>query len=124
MFIKRLGYFMIGLSIGVIFLTFFLKKKSEDSGVSFCYLPNCRVLKDLRSKPFEFSNNFSELIKNKEIDSLTITSFFSDGDIDFGRSNTKSKPCRIYFIEKEIDAKTITIEVKNCPKKVSVIGLH
>jgi len=56
-FIKRLGWYLLGLSVGLIFLVFFLKKKSDETGVSFCYLPNCRVLKDIRSKPLFSSLN-------------------------------------------------------------------
>ena len=124
MFIKRLGYFMVGLSIGIVFLTFFLKKKTEETGVSFCYFPNCRVLKDLRSKPIVYSDGISEMLQNKELDTLDINHFFTEGDINFGSSDTKSKPCKTYFIEGEIDAKELTMEVKNCPRKVTVIGLQ
>ncbi|MFS4491980.1 DUF4258 domain-containing protein [Maribacter sp. 2308TA10-17] len=123
MFIKRLGYFMVGLSIGIVFLTFFLKKKSDETGVSFCYFPNCRVLKDLRSKPIAYSDGISEMLKNKELDTLVINSFFSEGEINFSDSDTKSKPCKTYLIEGEIDQKTATMEVKNCPNKVTVLSL-
>ncbi len=50
-FLKRLGYYMVGLAIGIVILTFLLKKKTTETGTSFCYFPNCRVLKELRSKP-------------------------------------------------------------------------
>lgn len=124
MFIKRLGYFMVGLSIGIVFLTFFLKKKTEETGVSFCYFPNCRVLKDLRSKPIVYSDRISEMLENKEIDTLAINHFFTEGDIDFGNSDTKSKPCKTYRIESELDSKEMTMEVRNCPNRVTVIELQ
>ncbi|MFK7811295.1 MAG: DUF4258 domain-containing protein [Maribacter sp.] len=123
MFIKRLGFFMVGLSIGIVFLTFFLKKKSDETGVSFCYFPNCRVLKDFRSKPIVYSDRISEMLENKELDTIAINHFFTDGEIDFGNSNTKSKPCKTYSIEAEIDSKEMIMEVKNCPNKVTVLDL-
>ena len=49
--LRKLGLFLIGLSIGAVITFFFFQKK----GVEFCYLPNCRVLKDLRNKPIELS---------------------------------------------------------------------
>ncbi len=121
MFIKRLGYFMVGLSIGIVFLTFFLKKKSDQTGVSFCYLPNCRVLKDLRSKPIHYTDAVSKLMANNELDTLSITKLLTQGNIDFGESDTKSKPCKTYVINGEIDTKYILMEVKNCPEKVTVL---
>lgn len=124
MFIKRLGYFMVGLSIGIVFLTFFLKKKSDETGVSFCYFPNCRVLKDLRSKPIVYSDRVSEMLENKELDTLAINHFLTEGDIDFGNSDTKSKPCKTYQIESELDSKGMLMEVKNCPNKVTVLSIN
>lgn len=115
---------MVGLSIGIVFLTFFLKKKTEETGVSFCYFPNCRVLKDLRSKPVVYSESISEMLQNHQLDSLAINHFFTEGDIDFGNSNTKSTPCKTYLIEGEHDSKAMTMEVINCPNKVKVISLN
>lgn len=121
MFIKRLGYFLVGLSIGIVFLAFFLKKKSDQTGVSFCYFPNCRVLKDLRSKPLYYSDEISESLKNKEIDTLGINSFFTDGEVNFGDSDTKSTPCKTYLIEHEIANKEVILKVKNCPERVTIM---
>jgi len=123
MFIKRLGYFMVGLSIGIVFLTFFLKKKSDETGVTFCYFPNCRVLKDLRSKPLYYSDQISEMLKNKEIDTLMIHNFFTEGDVNFGDSDTKSTPCKTYSIENVIADKMLILKVKNCPEKVTITEL-
>lgn len=119
-FIKRLGFFLVGLSIGIVFLTFFFKKKTEETGTSFCYFPNCRVLKDLRSKPISYSEDINELLATNKLDTLDINSFFQDGDIDFGNSNTKAVPCRTYIIEGAINEKKAILEVKNCPSKVIV----
>jgi hypothetical protein len=124
MFIKRLGYFLVGLSIGIVFLAFFLKKKSDQTGVSFCYFPNCRVLKDLRSKPIYYSDRISEMLQNKEIDTLTINHFFREGEVNFGESDTKSKPCKTYIIEDEIESKVITLKVKNCPERITILELN
>lgn len=122
-FFKRLGFYLMGLSIGIVFLTFFLKKKMEKTGVEFCYFPNCRVLKDLRNKPIAFSDDINNMLKNKQLDSLDITSFFRNGSIDFSKSDAKAKPCSFYFIEGEIKGKFANIKVTNCSEKVNVTEL-
>ncbi len=119
-FLKRLGYFIFGLSIGIVFLTFFFKKKSDETGVSFCYFPNCRTLKDIRSKPVVYSNEVSSLLANKQLDTLDIKLLLTNGDIDFGKSNTKSVPCRTYIVEGTIKNQPATITVKNCPNKTRI----
>lgn len=119
-FLKRLGYFLFGLSIGLVFLAFFFKKKTQDTGTSFCYLPNCRVLKDMRTKSLFFSEKVSSQLLSKEIDSSAIIYFFKAGDVNFSKSNTKTSPCKTYVIEANFEDKIGVIEVKNCPSKLEV----
>lgn len=107
---------MVGLSIGLIFLVFFLKKKSGEEGLDFCYFPNCRVLKDMRSKTLTFSKSLPEQYR----DTLMIQFFLEDGDVDFGKSDTKSEPCKTYFISHEYNGKELEMEAKNCEKEIMV----
>ncbi len=122
-FLKRLGFYLIGLSIGLIFLFFFLKKKSEETGASFCYLPNCRVIKDLRSKPLKFSPEFRATHSESLADSVKIDSFLMDGTVDFDISETKSKPCKTYRIRGFYNEYECLLVVYNCPDEVVVKDL-
>lgn len=120
-FLKRLGFFLFGLSIGIVFLVFFFKNKAKETGVEFCYLPNCRVLKDLRSKSYSYSDEVGKMMASGEIDSLKIKDFFLNGDVDFDNSQTKSKPCKTYLITNEIESGAIkTLTVTNCPTKIVI----
>ena len=118
-FIKRLGFYLIGLAIGLIFLAFFLNRKRAE----FCYMPNCRVLKELRSKPLTYSESINEMIENHELDSTDVLRFLTDGDVDFRASDTKAQPCKIYIIESEIMDQSMVLQVENCDSLVSVIRL-
>ncbi len=124
-FIKRLGYFVFGLSLGIICLTFFFKKKSDETGadLSFCYLPNCRTLKDIRSKPLHYSKEISSLFEAKKLDTLDISDFLRNGDVDFSNSDTKSNPCKTYLIENKINGKQAVLTVKNCKDKAQITKL-
>ena len=46
----RLAFYLFGLTIGFYFVGEFLSAKVAAKGVTFCYFPNCRVIKDIRSK--------------------------------------------------------------------------
>ena len=122
-FLKRLGFFLLGLSVGLIFLAFLFKKKSEETGVSFCYFPNCRTLKDIRSKPISYSDEIQKLIQDKRLDSTDIHYFLNEGDVDFGKSDTESTPCKTYLIEGEVVGKEAILKVKNCVDKAIVISI-
>ncbi len=119
-FLKRLGFYLVGLSIGIVFLTIFLKKKSEETGVEFCYFPNCRTLKDIRSKQMLYSENIDGMLADKELDSLDIATILRDGEVDFGKSDTKSAPCKTYYIEGFIAEKEAVLKVKNCQQEVLI----
>lgn len=108
-FLKRLGYFLIGLSIGLIFLTFFLKRKSDETGVEFCYLPNCRVLKELRSKPLVVDPSLGPIA-----DSLVIKVILEDGDVLFRKSDTKATPCKKYVVRGESGQQEFQLTFLNC----------
>lgn len=115
-FVRRLGWYLVGLSIGIVFLVFFFKKKSEETGTEFCYFPNCRVLKDMRSKTIVFGDHLPE----KYQDTLLINAFLKNGDIDFGKSDTKSKPCKTYYVETNFEGKHLIATIGNCQSKIVV----
>lgn len=117
-FLKRLGFYLVGLSIGIVFLTLFLKKKTEETGTEFCYFPNCRTLKDIRSKPISYSDEINRLLEEKKLDTLDIAYFLREGEVDFGKSDTKSKPCKTYYIEGLLKDKEALMKVRNCTEKV------
>ena len=79
--------------------------------MEFCYMPNCRVLKDIRSKQFTFDGK--EGIQYKDLDSLT-QEILKTGNVDFKRSETKTKPCKTYYIE-DSENELIVVKIKNCP---------
>nr|WP_299339559.1 DUF4258 domain-containing protein [Allomuricauda sp.] len=115
-FLRRLGWYLVGLSIGIIFLIFFLQKKADETGTEFCYFPNCRVLKDMRSKPIVFGDKLEAAHR----DTLLINSFLKDGDINFRKSDTQSEPCKTYFVEQTIKEVDYTLQVKSCTSNVIV----
>jgi hypothetical protein len=108
---KRLVYFFIGLSIGVAFVYYFLMAKANSRGVAFCYLPNCRVLKDIRTKPFEYSDKANDFLVKKLIDTSEIRYILTEGDVDFDRSNKPVGNGKKYIIE-GINKKNKSIELE------------
>lgn len=115
-FIKRLGFYLFGVSIGILFLAFFFKKKTEDTGVYFCYFPNCRTLKDIRSKPMQYSDVIHKQLQSKALDTTDIVALLTNGDVDFGRSETKSAPCKTYIVEGMVKDMEVIATVRNCNK--------
>ncbi len=119
-FLKRLGYYMIGLTIGIIFLAFFLKKKTSETGAEFCYFPNCRVLKELRSKPLSYSAELQTLVETGALDSLSINRFLKEGSVSFRKSESRAEPCPWYYINYEVEGKDAHLRATNCASRVTL----
>ncbi len=118
-FIHRIGYYLGGFSIGLIFLAFFLSGKRA----SCSYGPDARVLKNISTKQLVYSPNVIELITNKSIDSLTISKILKSGDIDFSEVNRDLDSCKIYIIEQEINDKNIALTVENCETTATILDI-
>ena len=63
------------------------------------------------------------MLEEKQLDSLDIVGFLNDGDVDFGRSDTESEPCKTYFIEGYVQKKAAVLRVRNCRDKATVEAL-
>ncbi|EGD33363.1 MULTISPECIES: hypothetical protein [unclassified Capnocytophaga] len=110
--LKRFGFFFFGLALGSIIVMFFFQRK----GTEFCYLPNCRVLKNLRSKPLTISPE----VQSQGYTMESLSPIFKEGNVDFSRSDTQSA-CRTYIIQgKDTQQSSLEITVENCTEKATV----
>lgn len=108
--VQRFGYYLGGFSIGIVILAFIWKGKKAD----FSYFPEARLLKNIGTKQLVYSQNVLELLKNKSIDSLTISEILKYGDVDFSKVDRGIEFCKLYVIVHEINEKDIALTVENC----------
>ena len=109
-FIHRFGYYLVGAVLGSIVVYFVWGKKKT----TFCWLPNCRTLKDFRVKKRVFSEPVQILVNNKELDTAAITDAYTNGIVDFSRSNTKLKSCKTYILNSTYHKKSYEFLIENC----------
>jgi hypothetical protein len=109
-FIHRLGYYLGGFSIGLIFLAFFLSGKRA----SCDYGPDARVLKNIGLKQLTYSEVSKEMISTRQIDTTTIALILKHGDVNFSKSNTDLETCKIYVVYKTVEEKEIELTIENC----------
>ena len=82
------------------------------------YFPNARVLNDLSTKPFYYSDKASLILSQKWIDTTDIKTTLKLGDVDFDKSNVPYKKGKLYIIEgKTKNNQQITIKVINYDNK-------
>ncbi len=117
--IKRVGFYLGGFSIGLILLAFFLSGKKTTCS----YGPDARVLKNISIKHREYSSEVLEMMNNREIDTLTISTVLRQGDVNFSRSNTKVDSCKIYVIEDVYNKQDISLTVENCDSIATILSV-
>ncbi len=120
-FSQRLAYYLFGLLLGGFIVYYFFNEKDAQ----FCYLPNCRVLKDLRSKPINISEKAQISFDNALITMNDVKACLTYGDVDFSKSNIAVKGGKLYIIEGQNTKKEpITIEMINYSGKVLIKDVY
>jgi hypothetical protein len=118
--LHRIGYYLGGFSIGLVILAFFLSGKRA----SCAYFPEDRVLKNIGIKAHSYSDEAMEAMSLFHLDTTAVNQLISDGDVDFGGSDTRRKPCGVYLIDsKTAEGKSLQITVENCEKLAKVMNL-
>ena len=116
-FKTRLAYYILGLFIGGLFLKFVLDY-TGGKGMDFTYLPNARVLKNIRNKPFDYSDIAKQKIESKLISIEDIKYILTEGDVDFDLSKKPIQGGKLYIINGETKENvSFTLEIINKEEK-------
>lgn len=108
-FKQRLPYFLGGLILGVIAVVFFLGKKNT----SFDYLPNARVLKNIRIKNRVLSDEVQTALNLTKTDTAVISQILKNGNVDLF-NKIRMDSCIQYDIKGKKEQKNIMLTIKNC----------
>ncbi|RCW90760.1 hypothetical protein [Winogradskyella arenosi] len=118
-FIHRLGYYLGGFALGLILLLFFLNGKDA----SCDYGPNARTVKNISSKPFQYSEKAAFFIEKEALDSTTVVNLVKFGDVDFSHSQTNVDSCKVYRIENSYKQRDLELMIKNCDSVSTVLNI-
>ena len=116
MLIKRIGYYLVGLSLGCIAVYFFWQKKKA----TFDYGMDARTLKTIRIKKRLFSDDAKNAMYKFNIDTLNISTILYTGDVDFGKSNPRQTPCAEYYITGSKELENVSLLVKRCDSTATI----
>jgi hypothetical protein len=113
-FAQRFAYYLIGLIMGLFFIAAVFSGKDTRCN----YFPNARVLNDVRNKPFHYSENASQILSEKWIDTTDIKNTLKYGDVDFDKSNIDIDKGKLYVIEGKTNRnQEIILEIINYSNK-------
>jgi len=113
-FVHRFAYYLIGLVMGCFFVALVFSGKDTRCN----YFPNARVLNNLRTKPFQYSDQAIQTLNEKWVDTADIKNTLTYGDVDFDQSNVPLKKGKLYIIEgKTVKNQEIILKVINYEDK-------
>lgn len=107
---------MIGLALGSLVVLFIWEGKD----VSFPYGPDARTLSSIRKKQIEYAESAMTTMQEAAIDTTYINAILLNGDVDFGKSKARLKPCAEYFISGEHNEKSIDVYIQRCDSIATV----
>ena len=114
--LKRFGYYLIGVSLGSIIVLFIWKGKD----VAFPYGPDARTLSSIRKKTLTYSESAKNSMNEFKIDTTYINAILLNGDVKFGKSEPRKKPCAEYYITGKHNEKQVDIYVIRCDSTATV----
>lgn len=118
--LQRIGYYLGGLSIGLIILAFFLNGKKT----SCSYGPDARVLKNIRLKKIIYSDISNAQLITNNLDSTAVNYVLRKGNINFSESNARQKPCGMYSVEGDFKEKEIILTIENCDSMATITNFR
>jgi len=115
----RFRFFSIGLALGLMFIIIFFGERLSCSQ----YLPNGRVLAEVKSKPILATKEFKDFAIKNNIDStFVMDSLLKNGKINFDESQPRKLPCAEYVLYYDSNKKYKLLFTK-CKKNVTLTKL-
>ena len=111
----RLGFYFLGLFLGLILVSVIFKGKKTTCN----YGPNDRVISNLSKKSWN-----SKLVGIETFDSISFREFLNMARIDFNKSDTTRDSCKIYYLNGYWKDQAISLELENCEKNVNLIDFN
>ncbi|EJL60474.1 DUF4258 domain-containing protein [Flavobacterium sp. CF136] len=113
-FVHRFAYYLVGLVMGCFFVALVFSGKDTRCN----YFPNARVLNNLRTKPFQYSEKAIQTLNEKWVDTADVKNTLTFGDVDFDQSNVPFNKGKLYIIEgKTAKNQEIILKVTNYENK-------
>ena len=116
-FWKRLRFYLIGVSIGVVLVLLFFGPRSMQCS----YFPNSRALEEAKIYPMSYSENAKQTIDSEKMDSVFIyNEIFKKSKItNFGTEEVRATPCRTYRAQYR-EEKKLDIVFQICKKQTLI----
>jgi hypothetical protein len=81
---------------------------------------DARTLKTIRIRKRIYSENAQKAMLEFNIDTLKIATILNDGDVNFGQSKPRQKPCAEYHVTGKKELKKVSLRITRCDSTATV----
>ena len=81
---------------------------------------DARTLKTIRIRAKIYSPEAIAVLRKNNLDSLTVNAILKRGDVNFGKSKPRIKPCPEYLITGKDSLKNIQLYIKRCDSTATI----
>lgn len=115
-FLRRIKLYLIGVLLGSILVYGLFHNRIPS------WLPETIIKEELREWPLEFTRHANCRMKCRGISKEEIAMILVDGDVNFGKSEVRGKPCPTYAIEGDTeDGQFIRIVFAKCDSSTRIV---
>mgnify|MGYP000854876222 CR=1 FL=1 len=116
--VKRLRHYLIGVVLGLMMVIGICGNRD----IACTYSPNARVLAHLNRMEMMWPDESLALLAAHRLDTAFVRTFFSRGDVNFDRSQTRGDSCKTFVVEHGTEPYWGTF--RNCDSTVVLINLE
>ncbi|SZD71778.1 Uncharacterised protein [Candidatus Ornithobacterium hominis] len=119
--VDRYKFFGIGSLAGIFLVILFFGQRSSCTQYINNYLPNGRVLSEIRFREKTYSPAAEKSMKDLNIDTAFIhQKVFRNGQINFSVSQPRQEPCGFFVIHYKDSLIPLRLEVEKCQDDVKI----
>lgn len=112
----RFLYFFSGVTLGIIFLVFFLSGKKT----SCEYGPDARTLKSIRVLKHDYSRQAENFLAEHNLDTASVSHILKTGDVNFSKSKTHLDSCNIYNVYGDYKTQHLELIIERCDSVATI----
>lgn len=120
-FFERFKFYLIGVFAGSLLVILMFGRRNSCKDMVTGYLPNGRVLLEVKSKPLFYSNDALIKLNESQMDTAEFRkNILPELDIDFKISDQRAKPCGQYVSYYQDSLYNWQVNFEKCSDKVEI----
>lgn len=123
-FRDRLKMYALGFIAGCFLVVLFFGRRNSCKNYLSHYLPEGRVIQEIKAKPISYSADAMKQLQDLNIDTADFRNIIISGsDVDFGNSEPRAKPCGKFITHYKDSLQNLKINLLKCRDHSEILSV-